>query len=579
MSISPGARGARILLALATLLGCSPAPGSGPYSVLLLTLDTTRADALSCYGRYAGVTPHLDRLAAESVLYESAHTVAPLTLPAHASILTGLYPVRHGVRLNGVWALPTAAESVAETARAAGVQTAACIASLALDAAFGLDQGFEVYSAPAPVATPQTSEYPERPANEMIDAALDWLRGRDRERRFFLWVHLFDPHWPPTDPVPLSLPIPPRPREYLGEVARMDREIGRLLDALAAEDLLATTFVAVVGDHGEGLEEHGEPTHAMYCYEGTLRVPLLLRYPDGYRAGERSAENASVVDVQPTLLAAMGFTPGTGVDGVSLFRQTVPAERGVYFESYVGYLSYGWSQTAGWLDARGKYVHSSAPEFFDLAADPAEAHDLAGADPARLAAYRAAIAAVAARPALAAAAAGADLAGAIQKLGYGALGRADAAPPHPLADSGRPSPASRLEEFRRQSHAGALLNLGRFAEANEILGPIVRGNPDNVTALQEYTSGLLSAQRFAEAVPLLERLVRERPLQVISQRNLGYALRMVGRADEAVAALWRAVELDPKNEAYFAELRWMLRDRPSAVQEYAARRQALLAGR
>jgi len=550
-------------------------------SALLITLDTTRADALSCYGKYPGVTPHLDRLAEEGLLYEAAYTAAPITLPAHASMLTGLYPLRHGVRVNGASALPQAAVTLAESARDAGLQTAAFIAALVLDDAFGIAQGFETFDKPQAADKKLTTHYTERPAREVIDRAVEWLRNRDRSRRFFLWVHLFDPHWPPHEPDSIELDLPQRVASYLGEVARMDREIGRLLSELEQQGVDRETIVLALGDHGEGLGEHGETTHAMFCYETTLRIPMILRYPDRRRAGERSRELASVVDVHPTLAGALGLPAQPGLDGFDLTSGPVPAGRGVYFESYSGYLSYGWSPFAGWLDAGGKYVHSSRPEFFDLKGDPGEVHDLAPERGPELDHFREAIGRLAARPRLSSESQEVDpeLARQIQALGYVAAGSDAGDAPEPLEQTGRPSPADRLEEFQQIGQADALLNQGRAPEALEILARIVPGSPDNVHAARLLSSALLQVRRFRKAIPLLERLSVKSPRDAGICRDLSYAQRMAGRLPQAIESLWRAIELEPGHEVYFEELMWILKDRPDEAQEYRRRREELLKSR
>ncbi|MCB9914602.1 MAG: sulfatase [Planctomycetes bacterium] len=370
---------------------------------MLVTLDTTNPGALGCYSGRAGLTPHLDALAAEGVLYENARSVAPLTLPSHASMMTGLWPPRHTLRDNGLRALPESAETLAEAARARGYQTAACVAAVVLGESYGLDQGFDVYDAPHG-AGPGHGHVLERSSAEVTAAALRWLDGRDRARPFFLWVHYFDAH-APYDPAPEFLARAQALGEarfpaYLGEVAQVDDAVGALLARLRAEGLLEHTLVAVVGDHGESLGRHGEPTHSLLAYDATIRVPLLLRYPDGYRAGERSAEFVSVADVAPTLLEALDLAPGGALDGRSLYRRAVPPGRGVYFESSYGWLNYGWSPLSGWASAEGTYLHSSAPELFPGPAGT-RGEERWAAEPALAARLLAALEAATAGPALA----------------------------------------------------------------------------------------------------------------------------------------------------------------------------------
>lgn len=545
------AHGTLASLALGVLAACGGGGDARPPSVLLVTLDTTRADALGCYGGERAATPSLDALAAESLLFERAHTVAPITLPAHASLLTGLYPLRHSVRDNGLWPLPEEAHTLAELARERGYQTAAVVAAAVLDRTFGLDQGFESYRV-ADVEQ-ETPVYESLPASEVVDRALAWLEGRDRERPFFLWVHFFDPHAPYRPPPPFDAG-----REglelYFGEVEAMDRALGRLFAALRAEGELRRTVVAVAADHGEALGEHGEYTHGPYCYETTLRVPLLLRDPSGFRAGEREERPVSLVDLFPTLAEAMGVEPAAlgGIDGVSLWRRAPPAGRGLYFESFMGYLAFGWSPLAGWLEGRRKYLHSAEPQAFDLASDPGEEHDLLRVGAFDPGPARRAIEALAARPVLHALplerldeALGEEL----RALGYASAGAAAAAVPHPLAPSRRPSPASMLGQYTLLLNAIALLENGRTEEALPLFERMLATTPESVIALEQLSSALVRLGRAREALPYLERLRDVAPPRALNFQNLASAYSSLGRLDEAIVALRRCLALDPENRA------------------------------
>ncbi len=565
-----------LTLAAGLLAACAdearPAP---PLNALLVTLDTTRADALSCYGVHAGTTPHLDALAAEGVLYERASTVAPLTLPAHASILTGLVPLRHGVRDNGLWPLPESARTLAERAAEAGCETAAFVAAVVLDESFGLAQGFERYDAPEPPSEQRTSHYAERDARAVIDAALAWYAARDRSRPFLAWVHLFDPHSPYAPPEAFRRGSAPD-ELYRGEVAWADHELGRLLDALRADGTLARTLVLVAGDHGEAFGEHGEVSHGPFCYEPTLRVPFLVRDPGEARPGRRSRELVSVADVAPTLAEALGLAPEPGLDGVSLFRRAVPESRGVYFESYTGYLSLGWSPLAGWRDARGKYLHSSEPLLFDPVADPGEERDLLAAGRADPKPYRLALAEVSHAPRLAAEEAGAsaEMLADLRGLGYAGVDAPGHALPDPLAPSDRPSPQSKAREHYETLAALQRFNAGDVAGAQPILARIAAQNPRNVFVLDMLGYALMRLGRHEEALEPLEALLRERPERANSWANLGISLVEVGRAEEAEQALGRALELDPGHGAALRTLDRLLEEAGRGAEADALRARA-----
>jgi arylsulfatase A-like enzyme/Tfp pilus assembly protein PilF len=556
-------------LALALLVACS-GKDSGrheQHSVLLVTLDTTRADALSCYGARSGTTPELDALAREGVLYERAYTCAPITLAAHASILTGLVPLRHGLRDNGMAALDPAAHTLAEAAHAAGVQTAAFVGAVVLDRALGLDQGFDVYDGP-PAQRSQSGHPTERSAKNVIDSALAWLDGRDRARPFFLWVHLYDAHYPYAP----KRALPEKSTElerYLAEVSEMDAELGRLFAHLGAENVLGDTLVCVTADHGEAFGEHQEVTHGAFCWNTTLHVPLLIRFPDGRRAGEHERELVGVVDLAPTLAEELGTTLGPDIDGRSLLAPRAGEGGGVYFESYAGYFAFGWSPIAGWIDERGKYVHCSRPELYDLAQDPGEEHDLAaGAAPELLEHFRGAIAAVAAKPALVGKSGTIDgaLRAQIQDLGYAAVDAEESAIPPPLAPDQRPSPHAMVGAWRESMLAQELMNRGRFEEAATKLHALLADDPGNGFLRGVLATALMRLKRHQEAFDVLLPLLEAPRVQPQTCYKLGVCALKLGRREEAARYLERAVELAP-DEARYREKLAAVRSGKGAAEE------------
>ena len=567
------------LLALAALGLAACDGGDGPRSALLITLDTTRADALGCFGGPSGITPTLDALARESVLYESAYSVAPLTLPSHASMLTGLYPIRHTLRDNGLRPLPSSARTLAEAAREAGFQTSAFVGAVVLSRAFGLDQGFEHYDAPKspPDAAPDTNL--SRPANEVVDAALAWLGQRDPARPFFVWVHLYDPHAPYTPPQPFQgTPADP----YLGEVASVDHQIARLIEALRADGSFGDCAVLIAADHGEGRFEHKEATHGAYCYQTTIHVPLLVHFPGSERGGERSKQIASLVDVHPTLAAAMGLEPARGIDGIDLARADAAAERGVYFESYYGYFGYGWGPLSGWVDGRFKYIHSGAPELYDLSADPREATNLADLNAQEIARYRSAIAAVASLPALEGGGEKVDesMMAKIQALGYAALAGADDEVPHPLKADDLPAPAARADEQRQVQAAQEAMTAKNYAEAERILRVVVAENPRNYRALNHLGLALAYQDRRAEAIEPFTRLIEIGPPRAEFFVNLGLCLATTGKRDDALVMYQRALEIDPNHQTALSNLVILLKNlgRTEEAKPFEERLTSLRAG-
>jgi len=535
---------ARALLALALLAGASSC-AEPARSLLLVTLDTTRADALGAYGRTPSVTPNLDRLAAEGLVFERAYTVAPLTLPAHASMLTGLVPPRHGVRDNGLAALPEAARTLAEVAREAGLETAAFLGAAVLDQGFGLEQGFERYVPPARRFYGEAEPgYAERPAGEVVALALEWLAARDPARPFFLWTHLFDAHAPHAPPAGLLTRAGGDP--YLGEVAACDLALGRLFAALAERGLDDSTLVIVVGDHGEAFGEHGEVSHGPYVWDSTLRVPLLVRRPGGAGGGERVQELASVADVFPTALAALGLEPGDDLDGLDLLSDARAEPRGVYFESCYGHFHFGWHPLTGWRTDEGKWVHG-ARELFFAPDDAREEHDLAAQDPARSARHAAALAELARRPRLAPDAEGIDpaLKAALSDLGYATVASENLRLPEPGERLALPDPHARTDELAALQAASGALAAGRLEEAERTLTALTRAYPENAHAQDRLAQVLLLAGRHAEARAPLERVLAGGRGDADTWAHLGACQLVAGDETQALAAFTRALELDP----------------------------------
>ncbi|MGE0378541.1 MAG: sulfatase, partial [Planctomycetaceae bacterium] len=330
------------------------------WNVVLITLDTTRADHLGCYGRTAAATPNLDWLASQGVLFEHAYTVVPITLPAHATLLTGLLPPEHGLRINGTSRLPDSIPTLAETLQRAGYRTGAFVSSLVLDARFGLARGFEHYDDRLGIGP--NGPHVERPASNSVSEAIAWLDTVASES-FLCWVHLYDPH-EPYDEHRRDFDDQFAGRPYDAEIAYMDRHIGRLLDFLQRLDVDDRTLIVIAGDHGEGLGEHAEPTHGYLAYNSTLHVPLIVRRPDGEQSGARVAEPVSLADVFPTILDSLEREVPSGLFGRSLlpyWQDIVPAPRPCYGETEAPLMEAGWCPLRTWTTARWKYIHSTQP--------------------------------------------------------------------------------------------------------------------------------------------------------------------------------------------------------------------------
>src|SRR5688572_9401655 len=367
---------ALITAGLVTAIWWSSRSPAGPVNVVLITLDTVRADHLGAYGFPGAKTPNLDALAASGARFDDAVSSSPITGPAHAGILTGRYPARFGVRDNATTPLPESAVTLAEMLRAGGYDTGGFIGAFILDRAYGFAQGFETFDGLTRVDSGNEANA-ERPASAVMDAALAWLSSRPADRPFFLWVHLYDPHLPYAPPPPYSEAFAGRP--YDGEIAYADAQIGRLIGTLQQRDGGDRTMIMALADHGESLGEHQESDHGVFVYEPVIRVPWIVAGP-GVPGGTTIKEQVRAIDLTPTALNAAGVATPDGLDGVNLLPllrgETRTAPPTAYAESYYARFHYGWSELRAVRADGWKAIDAPRPELYNLKEDPGELRNL-----------------------------------------------------------------------------------------------------------------------------------------------------------------------------------------------------------
>ena len=515
-----------LALAAVVTLGCtSPSPDGDldGFSVLLITLDTTRADHLGCYGGPAE-TPALDRLAREGALFEQASAVAPVTLPTHTSILTGLTPPTHGVRGNGVYALSAEPALLPDRLRREGYQTAAVLAATVLDRKHGLARGFDRYEDDRASMTTVTGvSDPSRDGDAVTEQALEVADDFERDRPYMLWVHYFDPHYPYEPPEDIaSRRGPSRHDLYIGEIEAMDRSIDRLLQGLRRKGLLDRTLIVVVGDHGEGITgPHDESTHGLLLYEDTLRIPLIFHAAGRLPAGRRDQALASQVDVLPTVLELLGFAIPDALEGDSLVPRLLdepvsaetPASSVHYAETFLPWDAYSWSPLFQVRRGNWKLVDGPRRELYRLDTDPEETDNLVDREPDRVRELLAELERIrGANPGSGQFARSivpdAKEAARLRQLGYVESVGAPADIPE-LSELRHPADCITL--FDRLDRARFLQAGGQLQEAMNLYEEILAADPTNFMAASEMASACLDAGRPEDAERWYREVMELRP--------------------------------------------------------------------
>ena len=550
-------------------------------NVVLISLDTTRADRLGCYGDSGASTPAIDGLAAGGVLFSQAAAPAPLTLPSHSSIMTGLYPTYHGVRLNGTAALGQNQTTLAEVFADRGYQTGAFVGAFVLDRRWGLNQGFATYDDQFDLKKFKHLDLAavQRPGSEVMDAAFAWLE-RHRNVPFFTWIHLYDPHTPYDPPEPFRSQFTSRGPAglYDGEIAYADRQVGRLVSWLAGAGLDDRTLVVVVSDHGEGLGSHGEGTHGYFVYDYAVRVPFIVRTPFDELEGVRVDTQVSLVDVFPTVLALAGIEPREQVHGRSLLplmfgrEDAEPAH--AYSESMAPNLQYGWSPLRSLRTPRYKLIQAPRLELYDLQADPAEATNVFTqhrAVAARMTKELERIVEHTSRDAPPPEAANLDKETMERLASLGYIGMPSSSPKSGSDGEGAlADPKDKLEVFTAVQRAGELMIGDDHAGAVEALESALRQEPGMPQALLMLGATYAALDRRTEAIAQFDQVLKRDPQSVQGLIGMANVLMRENRTDDVVTLCKRTLSLDPSNSQAYALLGdvYIERRQPSAALPY-----------
>jgi arylsulfatase A-like enzyme/Tfp pilus assembly protein PilF len=567
--------------------------------VLLVTIDTLRVDRVGAFGGPAALTPTLDRLAREGLRLTRAYAAAPLTLPSHASILTGVSPPRHGIRANGLFRLGPELPTLATVLKAAGYRTGAFVGAFVLDARFGLNRGFDIYDDfYGEHHAGDDTEGAERRAEEVVRPAAAWITGRGLAPHsppspqppalspWFAWVHLYDPHEPYRAPEPYASQHEP----YDAEVAYTDAMVGRLLDDLGSARQLDHTLVVIAADHGESLGDHGERSHGVFAYDVTARVPWIVWA--GPRVGRRDWDGLSrLIDLAPTVLDLAAIAPPQ-IEGRSLLpaiNGDQPVSPPAYVEAMDANVTRNWAPLTAIVSGHEKFIDLPIPELYDLDADPHEAVNLFGRDGERGRALQALLRMTTAPFAASGAAAertrlDAEARARLQALGY--IGSAAAGAPRVYTDADDPKaligPANELNRalllFKQgnatqamvtvraliQAHSGFTTAYGVMASmqrdsgdlggAIATLEQVVQPGVADQSVLVVLAGYLQEAGAAAKSAALLEAVVAQHPDYADAYNSLGVAYSRLGRHDRAQSAFRKVLDLDPTSATAYENL-------------------------
>jgi arylsulfatase A-like enzyme/Flp pilus assembly protein TadD len=521
-------------------------------NLVVITLDTTRADHIGAYGSALVKTPVLDALAREGVLFEHAMSTAPLTLPAHSSMFTGRFPPEHGVRDNGGFFLDDAQVTLAEMLKGQGFATGGFVAAFVLDRKWGIGQGFDTYVDDFDLTKMRGRAMGsiQRPAPEVLDKALPWIDSV-KNRRFFAWIHFYDPHTPYTPPEPFETEYEGHP--YRGEIAFTDSQVGRVVEHLRSRGLLDSTVLMLLGDHGEGLGDHGETAHGFFIYESSTRVPFIVRAPFSLTRERRVADPVRIVDLTPTALDLLGVPVPAGLSGASLTPLMTGATRELGLEGYAEAMyplhHYGWSDLRALRSGRYKLIDAPRPELFDLERDPNETtnifeqrRSLGDRMVALLRQKEAAFETVeAVQPETDV---DPEVRARLAALGY--VGSFVASASDPRTD--RADPKDKIDLFNLMGEAREIGNsAGGFDKGVALLKQVVGQDPNVIDAWAALGNMHFREGKDAQAIDYFRKVLELKPDHDIAVVSMAHAYRNLGNDEAAMAGYERYLQIDPKD--------------------------------
>jgi arylsulfatase A-like enzyme/Flp pilus assembly protein TadD len=523
-------------------------------NVLLVTLDTTRADRLGCYGYLKAETPNLDYLAANGVLFLNTYCPVPLTCPSHCSILTGTYPLFHQVRNNGTYTLSPELETLAEALKIKGLKTAAFVSSFTVDSRFGLDQGFDVYDdqlAPDQTFKALTSE---RKADKVFDSFSRWM-DRNTVQPFFVWIHFFDPHLPYDPPSPYREQFPDDP--YDGEIAYMDFYVGKILDKLRELGLLSNTLIILAGDHGEAFGEKQEKGHGIFIYEHTMRVPLIFYAESNLPQGEIIESRVRLIDIMPSILDMLDTSLPESIQGTSLLPFIEGKNKddlSSYIESYYPRENFGWSELLGLIDGEWKYIKAPHEELYNLKQDPQEEKNLIQEERKIVQEKRDKLEDII-QSSVSPLVAGKRKLSAEERNRLRSLGYIAASEGPSQGDF--PDPKDRIEELLLIQQAEAYEVEDRIEEAAAIYEKIIDLRPNVATSYVNLALMKARMMKLDETIQILEQGIEKIPDSEVLLSRLGHTFMAVGRLKKALEAFDRVLKNNPRHFDALLGSAWM----------------------